>query len=107
MPRARTVVPCGSPCNGSTIMYAVLARKYVITTKPTPSPSERGTLRRGCLISPAVKVTLFHASQEKSEPTCTTASTTIDPTRAIGPSTPTCTGCSECQPALRQNSLQL
>src|ERR1700728_762776 len=106
MPRVNTVAPCGSPCSGSTIMYAVLARKYVITTKPTPSPSESGTLRLGCLISPAVKVTLFHASHEKSDPTCTTAKITNRFTITTGPCTPTCTGCSECQLALRQNSLQ-
>jgi hypothetical protein len=45
-------------------MYAVLARKYTTSTKPTPNASESGTLRRGFLISPAVNVTLFHASAE-------------------------------------------
>ena len=35
--------------------------------------SESGILRRGFFTSPAVNVMLFHASAEKSEPTCTTA----------------------------------
>jgi len=40
-------------------------------------------------ISPAVKVTLFHASALKREPTCTTATTVSRPTNAVGPPTPT------------------
>ena len=47
-------------------------------------------------------MTLFHASEENSEPTCATAMIVSMPTIAIGPPTPTCTGCSECHPALRQ-----
>ena len=49
---------------------------------------------------------LFHASAENSEPTCTTARITSTFTSTIGPPTPTCTGCSELQPAFFQNSLQ-
>ncbi len=37
-------------------------------TKPVPSTSESGMLRFGFFTSPAVKVMLFHASAEKSEP---------------------------------------
>ena len=44
-------------------------------TTPVPSASESGKLRLGFFTSPAVKVTLFQASAEKSEPTCATAST--------------------------------
>ncbi len=63
--------------------------------------------RRGFFTSPAVNVMLFHASAENSDPTCTTASTTSRFTITMGPPTPTCTGCSECQPAFSQNRLQL
>jgi hypothetical protein len=35
---------------------------------PVPNTSDSGTFRRGSLASPAVNVTLFHASAEKSEP---------------------------------------
>ena len=38
---------------------------------------------------------LFHASDENSEPTCTTARITSTFTSTMGPPTPTCTGCSE------------
>ena len=41
-------------------------------TSPVPIASDNGRLRRGFLTSPAVKVTLFQASAEKSEPTCAT-----------------------------------
>src|SRR2546426_9510665 len=41
-------------------------------TSPVPKASERGTLRRGSFTSPAVKVMLFQASAEKSEPTWAT-----------------------------------
>ena len=37
-----------------------------------PSASESGTSRRGFFTSPAVKVMLFQASAENSEPTCAT-----------------------------------
>ena len=63
-------------------------------------------LRRGFFTSPAVKVMLFHASAENSEPTCTTARITSTFTSTMGPPMPTCTGCSELQPAFFQNSLQ-
>src|SRR5580658_3467675 len=69
--------------------------------------SESGRLRLGFFTSPAVNVTLFHASAENSEPTCTTARITSRLTHAVGPPTPTCTACSECQPALRQNWLEV
>ena len=68
--------------------------------------SESGMFFLGFFTSPAVKVTLFQASAEKSEPTCTTAKITSRFTSTVGPPTPTCTGCSELQPAFRQNSLQ-
>ncbi len=41
-------------------------------TSPTPRASESGILRRGFFTSPAVKVMLFQASEEKSEPTWAT-----------------------------------
>ena len=72
-----------------------------------PSASESGILRRGFFTSPAVKVMLFQASAENSEPTCTTARITTTFTSTMGPPTPTCTGCSELHPAFLQNSLQL
>ena len=61
-------------------------------TEPVPSASESGRLRCGFFTSPAVKVTLFHASAENSEPTWATATTVNIPTSAMGPPTPTCTG---------------
>src|ERR1035438_1312152 len=64
-------------------------------------------LRLGFFTSPAVKVMLFQASAENSDPTCTTARITSRFTITVGPPTPTCTGCSELQPAFFQNSLQL
>ena len=71
-------------------------------TAPVPSASESGRLRCGFFTSPAVKVTLFQASEENSDPTCETARMVSIPTIAIGPPMPTCTGCSALQPALRQ-----
>ncbi len=44
-----------------------------------PSASESGTSRRGFFTSPAVKVMLFQASAEKSEPTCATPYATSKP----------------------------
>src|SRR5256885_840677 len=41
-------------------------------TRPVPKASDKGRFRRGSRTSPAVKVTLFQASAEKSEPTCAT-----------------------------------
>src|ERR1035438_3467190 len=63
-------------------------------------------LRLGFFTSPAVKVMLFQASAENSDPTCTTARITNRFTSTVGPPTPTCTGCSELQPAFFQNWLQ-
>ena len=58
----------------------------------TPRASESGRLRLGLRTSPAVKVTLFQASEEKSEPTM---------------ATPTSRTESKFQPALRQKSVKL
>ena len=44
-----------------------------------PKASDSGTLRRGSFTSPAVKVMLFHASAEKSEPVCETQMATNSP----------------------------
>src|SRR4051812_2889111 len=52
-------------------------------TSPVPSASDSGTFRCGFLTSPAVNVMLFHASDEKSEPTCATQKTTIKPNRPL------------------------
>src|SRR5215469_7192260 len=65
---------------------------------------ERGMFRCGFFTSPAVKVMLFHASEEKSDPTCTTARMTTRFTKTIGPPIPTWTGCKAFQPAFFQNS---
>src|SRR5208283_4538296 len=46
---------------------------------PVPAASERGILRRGSFTSPAVKVMLFQASEEKSEPTWATQNATNRP----------------------------
>src|SRR5439155_16703621 len=48
---------------------------------PVPSTSESGRFRLGFFTSPAVKVTLFQASAEKSDPTWASAITVIVPTR--------------------------
>src|SRR5437773_10070358 len=53
--------------NGSAARYATLASKYKLITRNVPNASESGTLRRGLTTSPAVNVTLFHASAEKRE----------------------------------------
>src|SRR5438445_13099650 len=45
---------------------------YRIFPSAVPGASERGILRFGSFTSPAVKVILFQASEEKSEPTCAT-----------------------------------
>ena len=50
-------------------------------TMAVPSASESGTSRRGFFTSPAVKVMLFQASAEKSEPTCATPNATKRPKR--------------------------
>ena len=49
-----------------------------------PSASDSGRLRLGFFTSPAVKVTLFQASAENSEPTCATASIVSVPTMTTG-----------------------
>ena len=41
-------------------------------TIAVPAASERGMSRLGFFTSPAVNVMLFHASAEKSDPTCET-----------------------------------
>src|SRR5438309_4379419 len=41
-------------------------------TTTVPAASESGMFRRGSFTSPAVNVMLFHASDEKREPTCET-----------------------------------
>ena len=41
-------------------------------TTIVPSASDSGMFRRGSFTSPAVKVMLFQASAEKSEPVCET-----------------------------------
>ncbi len=48
-------------------------------TRPVPAASESGMLRRGSFTSPAVKVMLFQASEEKSEPTWATQNATSRP----------------------------
>ncbi len=65
---------------------------YRAETTSTPTPSESGRLRRGLRTSPAVKVTLFQASEEKSAPTIAT------PTRRT---------VSKFQPELRQKPVKL
>ena len=73
---------------------------------PVPKASESGRLRLGFFTSPAVNVTLFQASAEKSEPTWATARMVRVPTKAIGPPTPTCTACCAPSPAFRQKSVK-
>src|SRR5215207_7444613 len=51
------------------LRYATLARMYNALTSPVTIASARGRLRVGFLTSAAAKVTLFHASLEKSDPT--------------------------------------
>ena len=48
-------------------------------TIEVPSASESGMLRRGSRTSPAVKVMLFQASAEKSDPVCDTQTATKRP----------------------------
>ncbi len=57
-------------------------------TTPVPSASESGKLRLGFFTSPAVNVTLFHASAENSDPTCAMASAV-----SVETSTPPPTSC--------------
>ena len=59
-------------------------------TMPVPSASDSGMLRRGSFTSPAVKVMLFHASAENSEPVCATQMRDEQPERgrsAVSPGT--------------------
>ena len=65
---------------------------YSAETMATPRASESGRLRLGLRTSPAVKVTLFQASEEKREPTM---------------ATPTSRTESKFHPALRQKSVKL
>ena len=48
-------------------------------TITVPRASDKGTSRRGFFTSPAVKVMLFQASAENSEPTCATPNATSRP----------------------------
>src|SRR4029453_16392128 len=48
-------------------------------TRPGPKTSDRGMWRRGSFTSAAVKVMLFQASAEKSEPTWATQKATSSP----------------------------
>src|SRR5277367_5922206 len=68
--------------------------------------NDNGRFLFGFLISPAVNVTLFQASELNSDPTCTTASIVNSPTYAVGPPTPTCTACMVCHPAPAQKLCQ-
>jgi hypothetical protein len=60
-----------------------LASRYSAVTTTVPQISASRTVRRGSFTSPAVKVTEFHASAEKSEPTWATPSATSRPMRPI------------------------
>ena len=55
-------------------------------TMMVPSASDSGMLRRGSFTSPAVKVMLFQASAEKSEPVCETQMATNRPNAVIADS---------------------
>ena len=48
-----------------------------------PSAMESATSRFGFFTSPAVKPMLFHASAEKSEPTCATPKATNSPNHPL------------------------
>src|ERR1700733_9863766 len=96
------VVAAGSPIIGSTLRYTKLQSTYSSNTTPVPIASDSGRFRFGFLISPAVNVTLFHASELNSDPTCTTATIVNKPTYAVGPPTPTWTACVVCHPAPAQ-----
>ena len=64
---------------GSVTRYATFASRYRAMTMPVPRASDSGMLRRGSRTSPAVKVMLFHASAEKSDPVCDTQIATNNP----------------------------
>src|SRR3954470_4629770 len=70
---------CCTAANGSVTRYATLASRYRPMTIEVPSASDSGTFRRGSRTSPAVKVMLFHASAEKSDPVCETQIATNNP----------------------------
>src|SRR5438128_3508124 len=57
---------------GNSARYARFARRYRAVTNPVPIARESGTVRRGFFTSPAVKVTLFQASEENKDPTWAT-----------------------------------
>ena len=57
--------------------------------QPLPAPATSGRLRRGLRTSPAVKVTLFQASEENSEPTIATPTsrTLVETPAGVAPET--------------------
>src|SRR5437868_2386918 len=65
--------------NGNMHRYARLARMYKTVTSTVPGANASGKLRRGFFTSPAMKVTLFHASDEKSDPTWATQNAMNNP----------------------------
>src|SRR4051812_5352319 len=71
---------------------------YSAITTPVPIANDKGKFRLGFFTSPAVNVTLFHASDENSDPTCATATTTITPNSPLKPKE----GNTALEPALRQ-----
>src|SRR5580698_2160550 len=71
---------------------------------PVPSASDSGKLRLGLRTSAAVKVTLFHASAEKSAPTMATPISVSVPILQIEPSGGY--GCIVLSPAPRQKSVK-
>ena len=79
-------------CSVRTLRYTKFEAMYSAETMATPRASESGRLRRGLRTSPAVKVTLFQASEENSAPTMAT------PTRRT---------VSKFHPAPRQKSVKL
>ena len=70
----------------------MLEAMYSAETMATPRARDSGRLRLGLRTSPAVKVTLFQASEENREPTM---------------ATPTSRTESKFHPALRQKSVKL
>src|SRR4028119_1368483 len=61
---------------------------YKPMTKPVPKASDKGIFFCGSLTSPAVKVMLFQASDEKSEPTCATQKAIKSPYKPFAAETP-------------------
>ena len=72
---------------------------------PAPRASESGKFRLGFFTSAAVKVMLFQASAEKSEPTIATPTSVSVPIVQIGWSGGY--GCITHNPAFRQKSVKL